>query len=487
MYQFLEKTACRNHWKRIGMERKAGVIFPLFSIYSKESCGIGEITDLKLAIDWCNKTGHKIIQLLPLNDTGSISSPFSPQTSTGLNPIYLSLSNLKSIKIKDEEIVKLRNNFSNKKIIDYSIKDEKIKILKNNFKKVNLTDDFYSFIKQNKNWLDNYALFLTIKEKNNGKHWKKWDNKIIDLVFKENKKEILFWKWIQWELFIQLKEVKNYANKKKILIKGDLPLFVIEDSVDCWSNPEYFKMNVVSGAVPDSFSGKGQRWDMPTYNWEKIEKDNYYYIKQKLNYAENFYDLFRIDHVIGLFRTWSIPKKYPKKNKGKKGFFDPQEEANQIKQGQKILKIIIKETKMLPCAEDLGNVPSFCRKTLEEMGIPGIDVKGWTKNYRKLAISTLSTHDTSLYPKWAKKKYNPEIEIEETFLSPCIFNIFLIFELLFLNNIISPDKAEKFRINFPGKKLKKNWTIKMPLSMEELIKNPINEKIRKMLEKSKRI
>jgi len=121
MYQFLEKTACRNHWKRIGMERKAGVIFPLFSIYSKESCGIGEITDLKLAIDWCNKTGHKILQLLPLNDTGSISSPFSPQTSIGLNPIYLSLSNLKSIKIKDEEIIKLRNNFSNKKIIDYSI------------------------------------------------------------------------------------------------------------------------------------------------------------------------------------------------------------------------------------------------------------------------------------------------------------------------------------------------------------------------------
>jgi len=495
MYQFLEKTDCQNHWKKIGTNRRAGVIFPLLSIYSKKSCGVGEIPDLKLAIDWCNKTNHRIMQLLPLNDTGPISSPFSPQTSIGLNPIYISLFNLKSIKIKESEINKLKSNFSNKKTVNYQIKEEKIKILKKNWEKAKLSNDFFEFIKKNKGWLDDYSLFLTIKEDNKGKSWKKWENKklinreerTIKKFKKKNKKKILFWKWIQWELFNQLKEVKDYAKDKNVLIKGDLPLFVLEDSVDCWSNQKYFKMDLVSGATPDSFSKDGQRWDMPIYNWDNIEKDDFYYIKKKLNYAENFYDLFRIDHVIGLFRVWSIPKKTPKKMKGKIGFFSPQEKTDQIKQGQKILKEIIKGTKMLPCAEDLGNVPSFCKKTLEKMGIPGIDIKKWTKNYRRLAISTLSTHDTPLFPEWIKKKkYNHELEIKEVLSSSCIFNIFLIFELLFLNNTISINKAKDFRLNFPGKKLKKNWLIKMPLTMEELIESSVNEKIKKMIEESKR-
>jgi 4-alpha-glucanotransferase len=139
--------------------------------------------------------------------------------------------------------------------------------------------------------------------------------------------------------------------------------------------------------------------------------DNFIYLKEKLKYAENFYDLFRIDHVVGIFRIWKIPISEPLKNKGKNGFFDPEDERIWERYGQKILLKMIKSTKMLPCAEDLGTIPSCCPKVLRKLGIPGISVQRWTKNwqfgrfikpenYNLLSVATLSTHDTSNFLDW---------------------------------------------------------------------------------------
>ncbi len=491
MYSFLLDTLLKKQWRKIGTKKRAGVVFPLFSIYSNQSAGIGEIPDLKLAVDWCNITGHTILQTLPLNDTGFLASPFSPQSSTALNPIYLSLSLLKEAEIDQREIRCLKRKFQNK-LVDYRVGEEKIKILRSTFDKSSLDKNFEKFITSNDYWINDYALFEALKKEHSQKSWKKWkplfkekNKNAIESFKKRNKKEILFWQWIQWQLFEQLKEVKEYANQKGVFLKGDLPLFVSDDSVDCWSNLKYFKMDLSSGAPPDSFSIKGQNWGMPPYNWEKISKDNFNYFLDRFKYAENFYDILRIDHIIGLFRTWSISKE--------KEFFDPQTEKEQIKKGKDILKLMIENTEMLLCAEDLGTIPLFCRRVLEDLGIPGLDVGRNQKNYRETAVSTLSTHDFNLYPAYLmkrKEEVNGKIireNLETINRSPCIFNILLIFEWLFLDGVIEKEEVFDYRINDPAKNRLENWSIKMPLSMEKLISHPINKEIRKIIKESGRI
>jgi 4-alpha-glucanotransferase len=224
--------------------------------------------------------------------------------------------------------------------------------------------------------------------------------------------EIEFQAWLQWFAFKQFKGLKAYAGSKGVLIKGDLPILVSRDSADVWAHPEFFNLDFAAGAPPDMYCAKGQRWGMPTYNWERIADDGYRYLKEKLRYAENFYDILRIDHVVGLFRIWSIPYSEPLENQGLNGFFDPKDEGAWEAHGRQILSVITNSTNMIILAEDLGVIPKSCPKTLEEFGIPGNDVQRWTKDwklrhdflepqdYRFFSVSMLSTHDTTNWPAW---------------------------------------------------------------------------------------
>ena len=180
--------------------------------------------------------------------------------------------------------------------------------------------------------------------------------------------------WLQWILFKQFKEASAYAARNNIFIKGDLPVLVSRDSSDVWSHPDYFKLDFAAGAPPDMYTALGQRWGMPTYNWEAIAHDNYRYLKEKLKYAQEFYNILRIDHVVGLFRIWSIPYNDPQENQGLNGVFDPLDEQRWDQHGRKILSILVQNTKMLLCAEDLGVIPKCCTDTLLEFGICGNDV-----------------------------------------------------------------------------------------------------------------
>jgi 4-alpha-glucanotransferase len=529
-YRFLLSTPLASRWKKIGIERKAGIIVPLFFIWSKKSVSIGEIPDLKILIDWCQKVGFKILQLLPLNDAGFNFSPYSLQSSFALDPIYLSLSDLIDVKKESlkEELDVLRKKFpTSTKRVNYKIKGEKLKKLWEIFlKRANLNSKkFRKFKEKNKYWLKDYSIFRILKENFKEKSWEKWpknfrekNKKEIEKFERLHKKEINFQNWLQWQIFEQLKEVKNYAQKRGIFLKGDLPWLVSRDSADVWSNPQYFDLNFSAGAPPDAFSKRGQRWGMPPLNWERILKDDFIYFKEKLKYAQNFYHLFRIDHVVGIFRIWKIKISEPLKNKGKNGFFDPKDEKIWEERGRKILMEMIKNTKMLPCAEDLGTIPQCCPKVLWQLGIPGISVQRWTKNWRTgefikpenynpLSISTLSTHDTSNFLDWwqneAEKREKRELlkivargkkigkrelifkSIKAVNNSSSIFCLLLITEWLFLNKILK-GKPSHWRFNFPGKVSKKNWSIRMPISLEEILKNPINFLIKRIIKESKR-
>jgi len=296
--------------------------------------------------------------------------------------------------------------------------------------------EFEQFVDDNAYWLKDFALYKAFKDYHEGKAWYEWQDAFknrsrtgLDEFSKEYGKQIMFHMWVQWQLFKQLQDVRIYAKSKGVFLKGDLPILVSRDSADVWAHPEFFKLEFAAGAPPDMYCAKGQRWGMPTYKWEIIAADNYKYVKEKLKYAEQFYDILRIDHVVGLFRIWSISFHEPQENQGLHGFFDPADESKWKEHGKNLLSVINANTGMLLCAEDLGIIPKSCTDTLKEMGIPGNDVERWVKDwhvrhdflypheYRQLSVAMLSTHDTTNWPAWWK--YEAGTVDEALFVRKC--------------------------------------------------------------------
>ena len=483
------------------------MVVPLFSIYSKESAGIGEIPDIKLLIDWAEGTGNSIIQLLPLQDSGFNFSPYSSQSYFALDPVYLSLAKIKKIDVGPIEVglKKLRRKFfKSGEYVDYKIKTEKLGLLRRLFSKnldaIKEIREFEKFKEKNRFWLEDYSLFRCLKQSQKERAWWKWKEpfrgrgeKELEKFRKRHFLQIEFQKWLQWQLFEQLRDVRRYAKRRGVLLAGDLPWLIAKDSVDVWRYPEYFELDFSAGAPPDQFSRRGQRWGMPPLNWQKIFEDNFVYFKRRLEYNETFYDLFRIDHAVGLFRIWKIPERFPKRLKGLRGFFDPLENSLSEKQGRKILLAMAKSAKMLAYAEDLGAVPPSCPRVLQELGIPGMRVQRWANDYPFLSIATLSTPDTSNWPAYFKRtrlKYPSKEQIENNLKTinetNSVFSIILLLEWLFLGNVLK-SRPEKYRFNFPGTNLKRNWSLKMPLSLEELLDLSLNAKIREILEKTGRV
>ncbi len=423
-YKNLLKTPAGEKWQRIGIQRRSGVAVPLFSVYSSQSIGIGEFRDVKYLIRWCKETGMSILQFLPMNDVGNDFAPYNAVSSFALEPMYIAINKLKNVNLSPfkKEIRKLKKLYkcgSNR--INYKIKKEKLDLLWKIYNRsyINRINKFEMYRSDNSYWLRDYALYKVIKEKQSNKKWEDWEciyrtrNKESLREFeKVNLKRIVFFYWLQWQLFEQFKLVRDYAQKKDLLLMGDLPFLVARDSCDVWANQKHFKLNLFTGAPPDMYFALGQRWSMPPYNWNEIEKDQYIYIRERLKYAENFYDMYRIDHFVGLFRIWTIETDLPDEKAGLIGNFDPQQEDSWEEHGKKIIDIMIQNSEMLPCAEDLGTVPNCSKKILQEYGIPGMSVQRWAKErndsytflnpekYRINSVATISTHDSSTIVDW---------------------------------------------------------------------------------------
>jgi len=440
----LLNTASKEKWLRTGTQRRSGVLVPLFSLYSEKSLGIGELDDLKILVDWCGKTGNSIIQILPMNEMGHHFCPYETISSFALEPAYLRLENLPGSEKESVQtrIRRLREIFpAGRDRVDYRIKPAKSEILREMYHtEIPLNPPFpiqregdppfakgeegglEKFKEENSYWVNGFGLFKVLKDEHQGRAWYEWsepyknrDPLILKAFYDDHKEEIEFQIWVQWLLYKQFKEVKEYAKSKGVLIKGDLPILVARDSADVWARPEFFKLGFAAGAPPDMFCAKGQRWGnpgTPTYNWERISFDGYRYLKERLRYAEHFYDIVRIDHIVGLFRIWSIPCKEPLENEGLNGVFDPPDQREWEEHGRKILEVMLDSTKMLLCGEDLGVIPSVCPKTLRNLGIPGVDIQRWTKDwhgthgflapddYRLISVAMLSTHDTANWSGW---------------------------------------------------------------------------------------
>jgi len=307
----------------------AGVAIPVFSLRSEESFGIGEFNDLHKVVDWAKKTGQKIIQTLPINDTISDhtnhdSYPYNAVSVYALHPIYLHLESLG--KLKDKKLnayfESQKQTLNAKTFADYqnvmNVKWEFFNaIYPQESPAIFASKDYKAFFEANKEWLVPYAAFSYLRDLNGTPEFGKWPtysvyskSEIEKLTVPDavHHPKIALFYFLQFHLHKQLQEVRNYARTNGIAFKGDIPIGVSPRSVDVWTDPELFNSNEQAGAPPDDFSVTGQNWGFPTYNWELMEKDGYQWWRKRFQKLAEYFDAYRIDHILGFFRIWEIPQ-----------------------------------------------------------------------------------------------------------------------------------------------------------------------------------
>ena len=307
--------------------RMAGTVIPLFSLRSEKSWGVGDFGDLKLFAEWLAATGQHVLQLLPVNDTALYggecdSYPYNCISVFALHPQYADMSVLPKLKDGRTYAAFLRRakRLNEKEAFDYStvneLKEAYLRKLFDENADVFLSNNDYKlFIEKQKEWLEPYCAyrFLTRKIGVGYDNWGKFSFyekdtcKFLINEFCDAEREMQYYSYVQYLLYSQLKDAHNYALSLGVVLKGDIPIGVAPNGVDVWCDKSLFNRSGSAGAPPDAFSADGQNWGFPTYNWEVMARDGYSWWCRRLKYMANFFDAYRIDHILGFFRIWEIP------------------------------------------------------------------------------------------------------------------------------------------------------------------------------------
>ncbi|MEG2218389.1 MAG: 4-alpha-glucanotransferase [Muribaculaceae bacterium] len=303
----------------------AGVAIPVFSLRSDDDFGVGDFYDLYKMIDWAVATGQNFLQILPINDTTMTHSwtdsyPYNANSTFALHPMFLRLNAIGTLTDAKEQAYydNLAKELNALPEIDYErVNNAKNDFLHKIFNKIGAKTlnevSFKKFLKANEYWLTPYAAFCVLRDINSTPDFSQWgkfskyEEKEIIAFCDEHIDEIQFIFFVQYFLDKQMREVRNYAHKKGIVIKGDIPIGISRTSADAWVNPKLFNMDCQAGAPPDDFSVLGQNWGFPTYNWEEMSKDGFKWWKDRFKKMAEYFDAYRIDHILGFFRIWQIP------------------------------------------------------------------------------------------------------------------------------------------------------------------------------------
>lgn len=308
--------------------RLAGTLVPVFSLRSEGSFGVGDFGDLKSMINLVYATGQRVLQILPVNDTTTTHSwqdsyPYSCISIFAIHPQYVDLRQLPALTNAKQrnDFEALREQLNALPQIDYEqVNAAKIKYLRLLFaqegSKVLSSKGFKQFMLQAGSWLVPYAQYCVLRDKYGTACFSQWpdhntwneaDRDKLLRISSQEYHEASFWYYVQYILHNQLLEAHQYARKKHVILKGDIPIGVSRYGCDVWTEPRYFNLNGQAGAPPDDFSVNGQNWGFPTYNWDAMLKDGcQWWIRRFQNMAQ-YFDAYRIDHVLGFFRIWEIP------------------------------------------------------------------------------------------------------------------------------------------------------------------------------------
>ncbi|MDR1632579.1 MAG: 4-alpha-glucanotransferase [Dysgonamonadaceae bacterium] len=287
-------------FKDEGFEWKcAGTVIPVFSLRSERSFGIGDFADLKTFVDWLSLTSQKILQILPVNDTTQThtwldSYPYNAISIYALHPVYLRLDGMGKLNDSGRSAFyrKKQKDLNALEVVDYEQVEQTkwaffSEIFNQEGEKTVNSEEFIDFFNNNKEWLVPYASYSHLRDKIYS----------IELYY-----------YLQFHLHKQLSEARDYAHSKGVVLCGDIPIGISKTSVEARTEPKFFNMQYQTGAPPDDFSATGQNWGFPTYNWAEMEADQFGWWKKRFCKMSDYFDAYRIDHILGFFRIWEIPE-----------------------------------------------------------------------------------------------------------------------------------------------------------------------------------
>jgi 4-alpha-glucanotransferase len=409
-------------------KRGSGVLLHITSVPSPY--GVGDLGPGTYDfVDFLTVSRQRYWQILPLNPTDPVfdHSPYHSYSAFAFNPLLISPNLLAEERLLDQRDLLGLPKFP-KEIVDYrSVRQFKKKIFHlayECFKKKTDEEDFEKFCKENASWLDDYSLFVALKARLRAKSWNEWPSEVRDrepeaikTVKKELHEEIRREKFLQHMFDKQWKRLKSYCNQNGILIFGDLPIYVVYDSVDLWAHPELFKLDlrrkpsVVAGVPPDYFSQTGQLWGNPLYRWDVLKQKRYDWWIKRMEHNLKLFDWVRMDHFRGFVGYWEVPAKESTAINGKWMRAPAMDFFNALKQRFRSLPIV---------AEDLGIITPDVKEIMEHFDFPGMKILLFAfgednpdhpylpHTYKKNCLVYTGTHDNNTVRGWFKREAKPE-------------------------------------------------------------------------------
>lgn len=493
-----------------------GVAVPLFSLRTKTDCGIGEYPDLGALVPWCEARHIQLIQLLPINDTTRTltdrdSYPYSPNSVHALHPIYLNVPLVGDLgEVMGVKYQKAQRRLQRSETVQYSeVLQTKLTYLEYLFRRdgeaLSQTPEYQRFCSQNSTWLPDYALYMS---------------KVLDYP-------PTFFTFLQYHCHKQLSTTVDTCHKAHIGLKGDITIGVSPTSVEVQLHPELFNTKVSVGAPPDLFTVDGQNWGFPAYDWEAMRSQNYQWWRERLQGMEQYFDAFRIDHILGFFRIWQIPtgassaregyyypsNGYSRSELSEKGiesadefvkdvqlsdcfypridrpnaplynefYFGDRNDSLWTATGIERLSAVLTATDMLCCGEDLGMIPACVPKVLRQLQILSLEVERAPKTagltltdlttLPYLCVCTSGTHDMSSLRAWWEERTGvplppaqARIEVNRYRQAPTLLTILPFQDWYACDECVGSPASE--RINDPGNpKQVWNWRIRKPLGV----------------------
>lgn len=442
-----------NPWQAIGQRSHHGIALPLFALHTANRSR-STFLDLIPVIQWCAKTGLDTLQLLPINDTGKTDSPYSLRSAFALHPRYLDFCHLPFA----EGLSHLP--LSNITSTEDPIFHQYLRATRDQFL---ACDEYRAFCLDAQFWLSHYLEGSAQGEE------------------EQTRMSI-----VQFLCDRQMRAVKKAADTHSVFLMGDLPLFVDPNSVDVRAFPSLFERELSVGAPPDQFNAQGQHWGFPPYAWTAMRKEGYLWWKRRLQWAARYYHIYRIDHIVGLFRVWTCSRN-PQDASGK---FLPGDPALWIAQGRELLNMMLSASEMLPIGEDLGIIPNGVRETMRDLSICRTQVMRWERRwhddgsyipleeYEPFGITTVATHDSESIREWWKNDaeaarrlseekgwcYHPILSRNEheellwdSHHTSSFFHVNPIQEYFSLLPDLSWHEEARNRINIPGTTSDHNW------------------------------
>lgn len=476
-------------------------------------------------IDFALAMGHRVVQLLPIDETApGEASPYNALSVFAIDPLYISAGELDGVgklamrrahKASSAAPVVPRSAYSaaKRELLDHAFEAFSSRARKGE------REEFDDFVRSHAYWTEDYALFRALKDRFGFRSWEEWPGDIagreagaLATARRELATEVRKHLYFQFIAHRQWHAVREYAREHGAFIGGDLAFSPSRDSAEVWAHQDMFDLSRTVGTPPDEFNRKGQRWGLPMPNWERMRAEDFELWRSRVRHARELYDLLRVDHVVGLYRTFSFGS-----DPADTGTFFPPTEDEQRAQGEAVIRAATEEAPdVLIIAEDLGTVPPWVRKSLTGLGLPGYKVILWEREwdepgepfispqqYPELSLATTGTHDTDALTVWWREcpiedrnklvhalsldgRVHPEAPLQGESLDAVIEALYAgqsVVAILPIQDLFGWES----RINHPGTISETNWTYRLPLELDRMAESgEICDRQRTLLEMARR-